>query len=324
MDNNDRIGEENIAKVLKKTRRSFNLRILKVLAVIAAAVWLVYMIPLALWGVQSLHQVKASRVLMDIMQFSQPDKVNSWGNGSMKMFSLNMPLVTSAITQTGKKFDNQKNFTVKMSLITGRVAAPVVLGAQFAHPDLFRDMLPEWRQSPDAQSAILEKNAETTVATADFSLHGFISLEDAAALLGEYDVDICWLAAEAGIESLEPRNMTFQNQQALQWGIPGKLSRPREFDYAALKKNNADEYEKAVLDEMKWLDDNKGLLTPDTGLLRDNGINNSVGDKAAYILRNGIKIYGLRITGPTSELLKLKEKLEPRLMSVVNMDFWNW
>lgn len=324
MDNNDRVGEENIAKVLKKTRRSFNLRILKVVTVLAAAVWLVYMIPTALWSVQSLHKAEASRALMDVMQFSQPDRVNSWGNGYRSAFSMSMPLVTSVITQTGKKLEDQKNFTANMSLITGRVTAPAIMGAEFIHPGVYAGIVPEWRQSPDAQIVLLEKNAETTVATVDFSLHEFINMKDAAGLIGKYDVDICWLAAEAGIESLEPRNMTYQNQQVLQWGTPGKLSKPGEFDYAVLKRDNAEEYEKTVLEEMKWLDGNKELLAPDRGLLRDNGIDSSVGNKAAYLLENGIKIYGLRVTGPSNELLRLKTELNPRLMTVVNMDFWNW
>ena len=59
-------------------------------------------------------------------------------------------------------------------------------------------------------------------------------------------------------------------------------------------------------------------------MLRVNGINNSVDEKASYILKNGIKVYGLRITAPSSELLKLSDSIDPRVMIVVDMDFWNW
>jgi hypothetical protein len=324
MHENKIFDEKNIDRVLKKTRRSFNLRILKILICAAAIAWLAYMVPVLLGGVQSLNQVKASRVLMDDIQFSQPDKVNSWGNGAIERGSMTIPFTSSVLPQIGKKFGQQKDFKCGMSLLTGKVSAPVIIGAQFTHPALFKDMLPDRYQSPDAQSAILEKNSGTTVATVNFSLDRLINLTDAANLLDRFDIDICWLAVEAGVENLVPRNMTFQNQQVLQWGIPGKLSKPGEFDYAVLRKDNAADYERAVLDEMEWLDQNKNFLAPDKLLLRDNGIDSSVKGKASYVLQNGIKIYGLQVTGPSSELLKLKNDLHPRLMMVVDMDFWNW
>ena len=75
---------------------------------------------------------------------------------------------------------------------------------------------------------------------------------------------------------------------------------------------------------MSWLDENKDILAPYPDLLKNNGINNSVEDKAAYVIENGIKIYGVRITGPSDELLRLTENLDISTMTVVEMDFWNW
>ena len=132
------------------------------------------------------------------------------------------------------------------------------------------------------------------------------------------------MAVESGIENTVPKNMTYKNQQVLQWGIPGKLSKPGAFEFAVFDANNVDQFEKAALEEMKWLDNNKKLIKPNAGLLRYNAIDNSIGGKALYLLNNGIKIYGLRVTGPSSELLKLTSQLAPRTMTVIDMDFWNW
>ena len=324
MDYKDKVGEESISKVLKNTKRSFNLRIVKVVIVIAFFAWVAWMIPAALWGVQSLHQVKASRALMDAIQFSQPDKVNSWGNSAVDRLSMSVPLRITSIPVTGRKYGEQREFAGGMSVITGKVTVPVIIGVEFLHPDLFRGINPGRERNPETQASVLEKNAAATVSTVDYSLNRLMNLSEAAGLLEKYDVDICWLAVEAGIEGKVPKNMSFEGQQVLQWGIPGKLSKPGEFDYAVLKKDNAGTYEKAVLEEMKWLDENKGILTPDRDLLQNNGISSSVEGKAAYVVKNGIKIYGLRLTGPSSELLKLKNELNPRMMTVVNMDFWNW
>lgn len=321
----DEVGEPDIENVLKKTRRSFNLRIAKIITILAAVAWLAYMVPAVLGGVQSLHFAKASRALMDILQFSQPDEVNSWGNGTLDRASMTIPFTASVLPRIGKNFGEQKDFNCGMSVITGKITSPVNIGAQFIHPGLFGESLQLNRlQSPDAQSAILEKNRDTTVATVDFSLNGTVNLDYAANLLGKYDFDLCWLAVEAGIENAKPLNMTVENRQVLQWGIPGKLSKPGEFDFAGLKKDNTAEFEKAVMDEMKWLDANKNLISPSKSLLKNNRISNAVDKKAAYVLENGIRIYGLRVTGPSSELLKLRAELNPRLMTVIDMDFWNW
>lgn len=324
MDYKDQVGEENISKVLKNTRRDFNLKIVKAVIAVAAVAWLIWMVPSALWGVQSLHQVKASRALMDAIQFSQPDKVNSWSNNMVDRLSMSVPLNITVRPVTGRKYGGQREFAGGMSVITGKVTVPVILGAEFMHPDIYKGINPGRERNPETQASVLERNAADTVATVDYSLNRMMSLSEAAGLLERYDIGICWLAVEAGIEGVTGNNLTFENQQILQWGIPGKLSKPDEFDYAVLEKDNAPYYERAVLEEMKWLDENKGILASDGSLLRDNGISSSVDDKASYVIKNGIRIYGLRLTGPSSELLKLKIELEPRMMSVVDMDFWNW
>ena len=174
------------------------------------------------------------------------------------------------------------------------------------------------------QIEILTKNADTTVSTVDFSLNRIINLSDVESIISKYDIELLWMAVEAGIEDTKPKNMSFGNQQVLQWGIPGKLSKPGNFDFAQLKSDNIKKFEETVIDELKWLDENKSVLKPDSGLLKNNGIDNSVRGQAQYIIKNGIKIYGLRITGPSNELIKLTQALDIRTMSVVDMAFWNW
>jgi hypothetical protein len=312
-------------RIIRKTKVKFNLAIVRTVAVIAGILLLISAVPTFLWGIQSVFgQSKASRALMDVVQFSQPDKVNMWGNSAAQGFSFTMPLKIGARPVIGRNYGVQLEFTAQMSVITGKVTVPTFIGASFVHPDLFKDANLGRDRDVSTQSQILGKNADTTVATVDYSLNKVIGLSDVENLLGKYDAEVCWMAVEAGIEDLEPRNMTFKNQQVLQWGIPGKLSRPGKFDFAVLKNGSGKEFEKSVIEELQWLDKYKNVLKPNASLLKINGIDNSVKGQPRYIINNGIKIYGLRITGPSSELLKLTRDLDIRTMSVIDMDFWNW
>jgi hypothetical protein len=321
----EKVPNINQKKILKKTKFKFNLAIVRTVIIILGAIFLISIIPTMLWGIQSaLGQDKASRALMDIVQFSQPNKVNMWGNSAVQGFSLSVPLKIGARPVIGRKYREQLEFVGKMSVLTGKVSVPVSIGANFVHPKLFKGEDFGRDYNIIAQTDILKKNADNSVATVDYSLNKTISLSDVDSLINKFDVEICWMAVESGIEDIKPKNMTFEKQQVLQWGIPSKLSNPGKFDFAQLKKDNAKEFEKLVIKELKWLNDNKEILKPDSYLLKDNGIDNSVSDKASYILKNGINIYGLRITGPSSELIKLSSELDARTMSVVDIDFWNW
>lgn len=319
------ISENDQKRILKKTKAKFNLAIGRTVAIIAGIMLLIYMIPAMLSGIHSaLGQVKATRAFMDFVQFSQPNKVNMWGNRPIQGFSLSEELKIGARPVVGRKYREQLEFTGKKSVITGKVTVPSMIGANFVHPDLFKGEDYGKGFNLKVQTDILRKNADNSVATVDFSLNRIMSLTEVGKLAGRYDVEICWMAVEAGIENAKPKYMTFEKQQVLQWGIPGKLSRPGSFDFADFKRDGANEFEKQALDELKWLNENKSILKPDPSLLRVNGIDTSVKEKASYVLKNGIKIYGLRVTGPSSEIIKLSGELDARTMSVVDMDFWNW
>lgn len=315
----------NEKKIIRKTKTKFRRAIIATVAVFMGVLLLFSLIPTVLWGFQSVTgQSRASRALMDFVQFSQPNKVNMWGNSAVEGLALSVPLKIGARSVIGENLGPQLEFVGKMSVVNGKVTVPSFIGAGFVHPDQFIEKDFGYERNMDAQLERLRKNADNTVSTVDYSLNKVINLSDVGAIMDQYDIEVCWMAVEAGIEDLKPRNMTFDSQQVLQWGIPAKLSRPGEFDYAQLESGNIDAYEKAALEELKWLDANKNILKPDAGLLKNNGIDNSVKGQAQYIIKNGFKIYGLRVTGPSSELIKLTEALDIRTMSVVAMDFWNW
>lgn len=329
------IEDGNLSKVIKKTKRKFKFSIVRVTLVVFLVAWIIYSLPVLLWNVMSFNQPNASRVLMDIVQFSQPYKVNSWGNRGVDRSKMSVPLTVTALSQVGKNYGGQMEYEGYFSVITGKVSVPPFYGANFLHPELFKDKNLGANVNPQSQRRILQKNENTTVATVDFSLNKVIGLKEITDLVKNFDVDICWMAVESGIESITFKNMKFEKQQVLQWGIPGILSNPGNLEYIDINKTDINLFENEVLKEMKWLSENIGLVKPDGDLKNIESTNNSsinisntkdmpYKNAIKYILNSGIKIYGLRVTGPSSELLRLSEELDLRKMNVVDMDFWNW
>ncbi len=53
-----------------------------------------------------------------------------------------------------------------------------------------------------------------------------------------------------------------------------------------LNKNNIKEYSEKIIEEMNWLNNNKKYVKNDKELMKDNSINNGVGSKAAYVMKN--------------------------------------
>jgi len=311
-------------KILKKTRFKFNMAILRVVIITLGILYLILTTPFIAYQIRgSMGRENQFRALIDIIQFTQPDKINMWAN-SFESYSFSETLKIGVRPVIGHSYGEQFIYETKMSFITGKVTAPVHIGANFIHPDLFKNASFDSMKDKEKQREILRKNSDNTVATVDYSLKKTISLKDVENLIGNYDVEVCWMAVEAGIENLQPKNLYMENQQVYQWGIPSKLFSIGNAESSEFKKGNVQEYEKSILNELKWLDENKNILKPDKQLLKVNGINNSVEEKASYILKNGIKVYGLRITGPSSELIKLTDQIDPCIMILVDMDFWNW
>lgn len=282
-----------------------------------------FIIPGVLKAIRSFQISTYTSALADIVQFTQPVTVGGYGNSFPSGKPYTMEFRVYSHTRTGLKAKNMAEEEVSMNVITGIVYSPEDIGVQFIHPLINPEEAYTNEYSRETARRILDNNGEDTVATIDISLNKIISLEKLGELLREYDVDVLWMAIESGAEETKPKNMTIGQQQVLQWGIPGKLFE-RDGKGAEFKPGSEKEYEEKVIKEMEWLNKNKNIFKPQRALFKYNGIDNSVGNRAEYVLKNGINIYGIRITGPTKELLRLQDSFDIRFEEVVDVEFWNW
>lgn len=265
-----------------------------------------------------------TRSLVDITQFTSPTLVGGYGNTIASFGDYSFKLSAYTYQMTGTKQKGSGEVESKFNMFTGTYQSTVSPNVQFIHPSTSVSQEVLDRQSSAVAKRNLIKNGNNTVATVDISLKTLLSLDQLVAALKDLDVRVQWMAVECGGESFKPKNMSNDLNQYIQWGIPGQLflqnrMGPPDFDYTSPSK-----YEKAVIEELKWLEENKHYLASDKSLLKFQGFDNSVGNKAKYIIDNGIKIYGLRITGPSTELSKLGDKLDIRMEEVKDVDFYYW
>jgi hypothetical protein len=313
-------------KLLSKARKALILKVATttMLSMVILTSTFFVVIPGILKAVNSPKLPNITRSLADITQFTSPSLVGGYGNSwpSIGDYSFNITACTYEMTGTKQKGSSEVKSNFNM--LTGTYQSPVQPFVQFIHPDVMvSDELLEKRTSATVKKNLI-KNGDSTVAVVDISLKSVLSLEEVVASLKDLDVKVIWMAVECGSEGLKPKNMSSGQNQYVQWGIPGKLFNPTNMTPAKLDYSSPTKYKKAVIEELKWLEENKKYIAADKFLLKYQAFDNSVGSNAKYIVDNGLKVYGLRITGPSTELIKLGDKLEIRMEQVMDIDFYYW
>lgn len=312
---------KNLAKVSKKFKNKVFL--MSISAAIATLITLGLVLPAIISIPTSFKMSKITRLSMDAVQFTQDRKVGGYGNKPFGFFDYTQSFSVYTSEVTGKKFKEQTEIKISPNIITGSFESIAPAVSQYIHPNIEPSKGYGEEYTLEKANNILIKNKDNTVATIRVSLQNVKALEEIKNILMDYDVEVQWLAVECGDEEIEPKNMSAGQNQYVQWGIPGTLASSKDSSLSFISIEDIN-YNKAIMGELKWLDENKKLIKADKGLLKYNGIDNSVGGKAAYIIDNGIKIYGLKITGPTSELLELQKELDIRFIEVLDMDFYYW
>ncbi|MDP4090158.1 MAG: anti sigma factor C-terminal domain-containing protein [Bacillota bacterium] len=317
---------QDTGRMLNKARKALILKVIT--TILASLIILVGIFCAAIPGILRSVRYPAvpdiTRSLVDITQFTSPSQVGGYGNtlASFGEYSFNVSAYTCDVT--GIKIKNSAEVTRSFDMVTGTYQSPAPHLSQFVHPDVkVSDEFLSERTSA-AANKILTRNGDTTVAAVDISLKSVLNLEETAAVLKGLDLKVVWMAVECGGEGTRPTNMSSGQNQYIQWGVPGKLYSPNNPNTIEFSNSNVSDYSKSIIEELKWLDAHKKYISADKSLLKFQRLDNSVGSRAKYIIDNGLKVYGLRITGPSSELCKLQDILDIRLEEVKDIDFYYW
>jgi hypothetical protein len=155
-------------------------------------------------------------------------------------------------------------------------------------------------------------------------------------MLNEFDLDIAWYAIATGVEGksqdereqipLSPydgaRLPDLSPLSAFDgaWGLP-------EFSMNMLRQHNQDFRDDSALREEYFLESMKFLVENESiakRLYQGNPRDLLLKERYQYIKDNGIQVYGVVVTGPTKELLKLQQLETVHSPALGDVKLWNW
>jgi hypothetical protein len=322
----DELKSLDAAKLLSRARKTLILKVVTttLLSIMIFMSSFFVVVPGVLKAIIYPNIANITRSLVDITQFTSPWQVGGYGNSLAPFGGYSFKISTYTNDIVGTKMKNSNSVDRTFNMLSGTFQSPAPHLSQFIHPTVtVSDKFLKERTS-DITKKTLMKNGENTVATVNISLNCLLSLKEVANSIKDLDIKVIWMAVECGSEGQQPKNMSSSQNQYIQWGIPGKLFSTQNLNTTEFNYLNVSEYEKTMIEELKWLDKNKKYIAADKSLLKFQHLDNSIGNRAKYILDNGFKVYGLKLTGPSPELSKLNSILDIRLEEVTDIDFYYW
>jgi hypothetical protein len=178
----------------------------------------------------------------------------------------------------------------------------------------------------------LEKLPEGTVSEVYLSLDKFYETDEILKKFIDKDVDLLWFAVDTGNEEKMITN-PIGFPEAPIWHSDDYILESREekgnfFTKVVTESSSAPTVEGYGSGKVR----NENFIKTLQFIEKYDSIASEVApfktrniqEKIDYIQKNGVKIYGMVITGPTKEVLKLKEEKWISGMEVGEVRLWNW
>lgn len=163
----------------------------------------------------------------------------------------------------------------------------------------------------------LEKLPEGTVAEAYVTFNKLYETQEVLDIFKNKDMNLLWLAVDTGAKDNHNTVLGF----------------PHAYDFPELRRNWFDPPPKVVqhytngefrneyfIDTLKFLNEHKDIANAVDSI----GFMQNLQEVLNYVDKNGVKILGVAITGPTKEILKLREDNLVRRIIVGESRLWNW
>lgn len=193
-----------------------------------------------------------------------------------------------------------------------------VTNLYFLHPHA-AEVQPNYKETYDYTWQALETLPEGTVSELALSFDNLYNIDDVQDFLSEYDLHIPWYAINTGFENKD--GMYLSNDNGI-WGI---YDRPT-FDVSKESihyktRRNGEEIGEEFKKGLRFLAENEKMAKQFLWSIDEN---TNFKEMYTFVNENGIKTYGVVVTGPTKELLKLKENKHIHYATLGEVDLWNW
>jgi hypothetical protein len=159
--------------------------------------------------------------------------------------------------------------------------------------------------------------SEGTVSEMAVSFDTTYSTNEIKDLLKDYDLDITWYAVYTGLEDkIDAGTPLFAFHGV--WGFADS-----SYSTPSNTTINLDEVigEKYFLDNMQFLTENQKIIKK---IYRGNPTQLRLDERYNYLQNNGIKVYGVVVTGPSKELLKLRDLSFIQHPALGDVALYNW
>lgn len=173
------------------------------------------------------------------------------------------------------------------------------------HPDGTVD------EKADSDWEILEHLPDGTVGEVYLSLDRLMKPKDLEKQLGK-NVEVRWVAVDTGLEA---KNLYEAGYSVAPIGYPLQVDTTTWSPFNGREKLN----DEVFLDILKFLAKDEKTAEK---ISRARSL--VLKERIPYIEKHGIRVYGAVVTGPTSELRKLKDNEVIRVMKVGEVKLWNW
>ncbi|PEI67832.1 anti-sigma factor [Bacillus wiedmannii] len=187
----------------------------------------------------------------------------------------------------------------------------------FVHPQI--KQVDHLKESSKKVWDTLEKVHEGTVAEVALSFDKLYTLQELESLLysvfeaQEMPPTPIWYALDTGQERINENDFILHGGEMIRF--PEHINLPDS--EAEQPKTKEDE----VIEMMRILSINKEIVSKTTWT-REKDLN--LDKRYQYVKDNGVKVYGIVITGPSKELLKLQNSPHVRYATLGDIEVWNW
>ena len=188
----------------------------------------------------------------------------------------------------------------------------------FYHPDQYASLTTGHTAETSPGWDNLETLPVGTVAELAVSFKQTYSIEQVMNMLADYELDIIWYAIATGLEGTS-RQARLSVADGV-WGV-NDLSHNMQSENSTIRTDDGSVREEYFLDSMHFLAENESFAKK---IYRGNPNDLRLAERCGYLNENGVQVYGVVVTGPTKELLKLRELEYIHFPALGEVRLWNW
>lgn len=331
-------GEKKIIKISKRKAKLENVKtVLAILTMIVAFVMISNIITASYYNSKDPTRLETYRTVIEIVVATTQPNISVGGSSSSTG-----NFFASEIDAKLKKFIGSErvevgDLKINFTFSKAEVEWIKLLDANFQE-HLFRHPNDDADIEVPADDVILEKLPEGTVAEAFISLDKLYEVDEILEKLENRELKPVWFAVDIGYEKEDFINNLIGFQYQTLWnetywaldsiteeetnekGMWGsKVITEIRFSPDIDSYGDGEIRSENFMKNLKYLQEYEEIaneVTPFGDLDLNNKIN--------YLEKNGVRIYGLVITGPSKEILKLKEEEWVTNIKVGEVRFWNW